>query len=195
MSKIQWIVCLVIGIMLAFGMGTGKDGDLAAKELYKKETKILSYTYAALSKTLPAKHSKQPPLSAALQREEWDELLLGTGKNRPAQYIKKFRGNISAYTNGLSETGKTSRHPLYGITASGHRTKVGTTVAAGRHIPFGTVLYIEGVGYRVVHDRGGAIKGNKVDVFVSSMGQAKRFGRQSLDVYVVKWGDGKRKRR
>ncbi|MFT9847113.1 3D domain-containing protein [Aneurinibacillus sp. REN35] len=197
MSKIHWIVCIVIGIMLTFGMGSGKDGDLAAKELFKKETRTLTYTYSALLKAIPVKPSKRPSLSAALHRGEMDELVTWANKNqhRPAQYMQKFRGNISAYTNGLSETGKSSRHPLYGITASGHRTKVGTTVAAGRHIPFGTVLYIEGVGYRVVHDRGGAIKGNKIDVFVSSMGQAKTFGRQSLDVYVVKWGDGKRKRR
>ncbi|BAU28621.1 3D domain-containing protein [Aneurinibacillus soli] len=113
----------------------------------------------------------------------------------PKQYVQKFRGNISAYTNGLSETGKTSRHPDYGITASGHRTKAGVTVAAGRHIPYGTVLYIEGIGYRTVHDRGGAIKGNKIDVFMSNMKQVNAFGRRHLDVYIVKWGDGKRKHR
>ena len=113
----------------------------------------------------------------------------------PVQYAQKFRGNISAYTNGVSETGKTSRHPDYGITASGHRTQAGVTVAAGRHIPYGTVLYIDGIGYRTVHDRGGAIKGNKIDVFMSDMKQVNTFGRRHLDVYVVKWGDGKRKRR
>lgn len=133
--------------------------------------------------------------ASSLSTSSTQDRVVKTGNNAPGRYMQRFRGNISAYTNGLSETGKTSRHPDYGITASGHRTQAGVTVAAGRHIPYGTVLYIDGIGYRTVHDRGGAIKGNKIDVFMSNMKQVNTFGRRHLDVYVVKWGDGKRKPR
>ncbi|GEN35757.1 3D domain-containing protein [Aneurinibacillus danicus] len=195
MNKLLRVICFLLGLVLVIWFGPAKDGDTIAKAASVKETRILTYTSSALTKALPKSSARRSPLAAAVHSENLDERGVFTGKNPPVHYLKKFRGNISAYTNGLSETGKSSRHPLYGITASGHRTKVGYTVAAGRHIPFGTVLYIEGVGYRTVHDRGGAIKGNKIDVFVSSTKQARQFGRQSLDVYVVKWGDGKRKRR
>lgn len=45
-----------------------------------------------------------------------------------------------------------------GITASGAVASVGCTVASN-DFPFGTVLYIEGIGYRTVEDRGGMSSG------------------------------------
>ena len=52
-----------------------------------------------------------------------------------------------------------------GITASGRRATVGRTVAMSG-LPFGTRIYIEGIGYRVVEDRG--VSGGRVDVLCSN---------------------------
>lgn len=56
-----------------------------------------------------------------------------------------------------------------GITASGHKIQQGDKfVAADPNIPFGTVLIIPGYADNKpvpVLDRGGVIKGNKIDVF------------------------------
>jgi len=60
-----------------------------------------------------------------------------------------------------------------GITASGAVVTAGTTVAADTSkFPFGTVLYIEDIGYRTVQDKGSAIKGNHLDVAVDTHSNA-----------------------
>ncbi len=71
-----------------------------------------------------------------------------------------------------------------GFTASGVPA-VGRICAAPPEYPFGTVLDVEGYGEYVVQDRGGAIKGNKLDLLFSSHPLAKGFGRQYLKVRVV----------
>lgn len=70
------------------------------------------------------------------------------------------------------------------ITASGQKVEPGITVAAGVNIPFGTQVYIPGYGYREVHDRGGAIGPNSIDVAVATRSEAFRLGRVKQDVYV-----------
>jgi 3D (Asp-Asp-Asp) domain-containing protein len=72
-----------------------------------------------------------------------------------------------------------------GITASGIKAVSGITVAADTDIlPFGTEILIEGIGHRIVQDRGGAIKGKSIDIFFDTHEEALMFGRQNLKVYI-----------
>ncbi len=78
-----------------------------------------------------------------------------------------------------------------GITASGKRVSYnnGLFVAADTSIlPFGTKLQIPGyAGGRPVEviDRGGAIKGRKLDVYYRTHGEARIWGRRWVEVLVV----------
>ena len=55
-----------------------------------------------------------------------------------------------------------------GITKSGAPVTPGVTVAADLSVlPLGTVVYIDGVGVRVVQDTGGALQGQHLDIAVS----------------------------
>jgi len=76
-----------------------------------------------------------------------------------------------------------------GITANGHKIQPGDHfVAADKRYPFGTELTIPGYnkGQPVkVLDRGGAIKGNRIDVFFPTHQEALQWGVQDLDVTVV----------
>lgn len=73
-----------------------------------------------------------------------------------------------------------------GITASGTKATAKRTVAAPKSFAFGTQIHIEGLGSYVVEDRGGSIKGNRLDVFVDSHEEALRLGVQYKDVEVAR---------
>lgn len=73
-----------------------------------------------------------------------------------------------------------------GITASGAPVTPGVTCAAPASIPFGTVLYIEGVGVRIVQDRGGAVTGNSLDVATETHADALQWaGYGEHRVYIL----------
>lgn len=71
-----------------------------------------------------------------------------------------------------------------GRTASGTVATAGRTVAASAALPYGTKVNINGHTY-TVEDRGGAIKGNKIDIYFSSHAQALAWGVKYLPVEIV----------
>jgi 3D (Asp-Asp-Asp) domain-containing protein len=79
-----------------------------------------------------------------------------------------------------------NRWSIHKTTASGHKIRKGDKfVAASPEIPFGTMLSISGYneGRPVpVLDRGGAIKGNHIDVFFDKHEMALNWGVQWLEV-------------
>ena len=88
---------------------------------------------------------------------------------------------ITGYCGCSSCCGKTD-----GVTASGTQATAGRTIAADTtKLPFGTKVVIDGHTY-TVEDRGGAIKGNKIDVYFSSHSKALQWGVRYCDVYVAK---------
>lgn len=75
-------------------------------------------------------------------------------------------------------------------TASGAVAEEGVTIAADWDVlPPGTTVFIDGLGERVVQDRGAAVKGNAVDVYFQDHDEALLFGRQTVLLYIVAEGD------
>ena len=76
-----------------------------------------------------------------------------------------------------------------GVTASMHKLKPGDkVVAAPKRFAFNTPMYVPGYGFTSVQDRGGAIKGNRLDLWFPSHKEALIWGRQK-NVTVVWWKD------
>lgn len=86
-----------------------------------------------------------------------------------------FTINASAYTAAADECGKSD-----GITASGVKVSENRTLACPPIYPFGTKIAIEGYGTYTCEDRGGAIKGNKFDIYMETKKEAFAFGRRNL---------------
>jgi 3D (Asp-Asp-Asp) domain-containing protein len=93
---------------------------------------------------------------------------------------------VSAYTAGFESTGKNKNDKNYGKTKTGVMVEEGITVASDWDvIKPGTEIFIEGVGKRIVQDAGGAIKGNRLDLYISDLQKAKIFGVKELKVYTT----------
>lgn len=94
---------------------------------------------------------------------------------------------LTAYTAGPESTGKRPGQPGYDITSTGRRAIQGQTVAVDPSvIPYGTKLYIPGLGFRVAEDSGGAIIGDHIDIFFNSLRVARQFGvKRHMKVYIL----------
>ena len=78
------------------------------------------------------------------------------------------------------------------MTGAVSHTATGTIPAEGRTIavdpsviPYGTQVYIDGYGVYVAEDCGGAIKGNRIDMYFESHQAACQFGVQRLYVTIL----------
>lgn len=96
-------------------------------------------------------------------------------------YLGEFK--LTAYCTEL--------YPHICGTGTGN-TATGTTVTPGRTIgvdpnviPYGTKVYIEGVGWRVAEDTGSAIKDKHIDVAVDTHENANDHGVKSGGVWVL----------
>lgn len=71
-----------------------------------------------------------------------------------------------------------------GTTASGTVPEKGRTIAVDPNvIPLGSEVMIDGQVY-IAEDTGGAIKGNKLDLFVGTEADSVQYGVQQHEVYI-----------
>lgn len=102
-------------------------------------------------------------------------------RKKKSKYKKVGTFKVTGYCSCSRCCGKST-----GITASGTVATAGRTIAADTsRFSFGSKLVINGHTY-TVEDRGGAINGNRIDIFFSSHAKALEWGVRYCDVYVKK---------
>lgn len=73
-----------------------------------------------------------------------------------------------------------------GLTATGTNVAAGRTIAVDPSIiPYGTEVYIEGYGWRIAEDCGGAVNGNQIDIAVDTHELAESMGTLSGGVWIL----------
>ncbi|KUO76220.1 MAG: hypothetical protein APF81_10925 [Desulfosporosinus sp. BRH_c37] len=70
-------------------------------------------------------------------------------------------------------------------TASGVEPREGLIAVDPTVIAMGSKVYVEGYGYAIAADTGGAIRGNRIDVFFPTLRQCIDWGRKSVHIYVL----------
>lgn len=149
--------------------------------------RVLGLTF----KRMNSEQTVQTEISSSVEAENQD-MSLEEAIDWSQYPVKKVVA--TGYTAGVESTGKSPNHPSYGITYSGVKVKrdLYSTVAADLDVfPLGTILFIPGYGYGVVADKGGAIKGNRLDLYYETVKDVyNSWGKKQLDVYVVQMGDG-----
>lgn len=166
---------------------TVQDGQEGIKEI--KIKKVYENGKLLASEIIEEKVAKEP-INKIVEK--------GT---KEADYTIASRGTFAgkkemvmvatAYDLSLESTGKKPGDKWYGITASGTKARPGVVAVDPKVIPLGTKLYVESLdgtpdyGYAIAEDTGGAIKGNKIDLFMETAKQVKSFGRRKVKVYII----------
>jgi 3D (Asp-Asp-Asp) domain-containing protein len=108
-----------------------------------------------------------------------DALAVGNSVYRGGA-TNEFYMEATAYSPTVQET---DGNPW--MTASGMKSGRGVVAVDPKVIPLGTKLYVEGYGYAIAGDTGGAIKGDRIDVFFYSSDETARWGRRWARVFVL----------
>ncbi len=120
------------------------------------------------------------------------DLNLRSFNGRPVRPVRKLAMLVTAYSPDAASCGESAD----GITASGYSvwTNGMKLVAADTSVlPFGSLITVPGYdddNIVPVLDRGGAIKGNRLDLLYPTHEQAEQWGAQRLEVTVWEYADG-----
>ena len=134
-----------------------------------------------------AKRSQRWLVSKKVTRQPQDQETLGGIRVRMARALPSRAGtynrlrSINMVATGYSPYEGSSA----GRCATGMRAGYGVVAVDPRVIRLGTRLYVEGYGYAVAGDTGGAIKGRRIDLGHTTYREAESVGRRRVKVWVL----------
>lgn len=189
------IVTVIFTVVLLIGSSTE---SFAASSTYKVKKGDTLYSIAAMHNVTvkelktwngmksevihPNQNLKVVKTDTNVKKQSQSNVAKTPSRSDDDNVVKEITVSASAYTancNGCS-----------GITSTGINLKQNPDVKViavdPSIIPLGTKVYVEGYGYAIAGDTGGAIKGNKIDVFFPSKSEAYKWGRKQVKIKILK---------
>ncbi|MCL6605995.1 MAG: ubiquitin-like domain-containing protein [Paenibacillus sp.] len=173
------------GVMIQYIEKVYQDGELASMRMIGKEVQTVTKDKIIAVGTKPIPIPKPVVAVKTSTTTSKSTKVSANSTNVTSKAGVDF--DYKKVIKNVSMTAYSSEEPGIGTrTASGTRVTEGRTIAVDPDIiPMGWWVYIEGLGFRRAEDTGGAINGNKIDVYYDSLSNARNFGRKSRTVYVI----------
>ncbi|WP_032123567.1 G5 and 3D domain-containing protein [Clostridium amazonitimonense] len=145
-------------------------------------TKIIYENGKEVDKKVVSETVVKEPMDKVVLQGTLGVLNVSRGSGEDILYKKSMKVKATAYYN----SGSNGNH----ITATGTSTRrnpggYSSIAVDPRVIPLGTRVYVEGYGYAIAEDTGGAIKGNTIDVFFPSASETYNWGVKYVNVYIL----------
>lgn len=173
------IVLLVSGVNVAFA-ATTTHSVKKGETLYtiSKTYKVSVNNLKTWNKLTTDKIKTNQKLAVAAPAKKEKSKTPSRSNDKVTKEITVSASAFTANCNGCS-----------GITSSGINLKKNPDVKViavdPSIIPIGTKVHVEGYGYAIAGDTGGAIKGNKIDVFFPTKNEAYKWGRKNVTVKIL----------
>lgn len=171
-----------------------QDAAKKAEEEAAKKAKAEAAKKAAQEEA--KKQAEIKAAASASQATAYNQLVASVGVARTVAYSTTYLASdaIKANSTALGNYKLTFYDACVACNGNDQAlTATGTTLTEGRTIavdpsviPLGSRVFIEGYGVFIAEDTGGAIKGNKIDIAVTTHERANELGVQYANVYLLK---------
>lgn len=152
---------------------TTQEGSAGEKEITMK---LVMEDGKEVSREVVESKVVKEPVDEVVVKGTMEKLVLSRG-NDNINYKKAMVVEATAYSgDGITATGTVPKRDPNGLS---------TIAVDPRVIPLGTKVYVEGYGYAVAEDTGGAIKNNIIDLFLNSAPECKQWGRRNVNLYII----------
>ncbi|MGR9047979.1 ubiquitin-like domain-containing protein [Halobacillus faecis] len=161
-----------------------KNGEEASRELVKEKVEQESKTKVV---ALGTKVEKKATVAASSSSSSSSSSRSSSSQASTTVSRNDTSGAKTLYMHATAYTANCAG--CSGITATGINLKANPNkkvVAVDPNvIPLGSRVWVEGYGYAIAGDTGGAINGNRIDLFVSSRSEALKFGSRNVKVKIL----------
>ncbi|MBY1123906.1 3D domain-containing protein, partial [Clostridioides difficile] len=153
--------------------------ELIYKETYHNGKKV--------EKEFVKKVVKAEPVNKVVSKGTKVEMQVASSRGESSRRMASSSSSSSSSNNGKNMRVVATAYTGHSITATGTKPKWGTIAVDPKVIPYGTKVYIPQFDMVfTAEDCGGAIKGNKIDIYMNDSKTVYNWGRKTIDIRILK---------